>query len=1649
MYNRIFKLFISCIFFCLFIFLTSGFSFADNSVPCNASNWTRQSPYETGTIYSWTFNGLDPVYEKCNTSPAIGSDGTIYTYSNESVLYALNPDGTIKWKIKIANDKWNSTSAIVGQDNTIYVCGKYLNAINPDGSIKWSSMTEFSALGTPSIGPDGNIYLGAKINSQNCICSINPEGEINWYSYVLVAISRPLSIGPDGLIYGNDSYYLTALDSTGNIRWGKSISGIIGTSAIGNDGTIYIAKESGGVLSAIKPDGTTKWTINEGLVSSPTIDLDGTIYVGSSRGLLSINPEGLSKVISDDTGKDERPPVIGSDGTIYYSGLAINKDGSAKLVGGGYGTPIISKDGGVYYGNRAITFYAYFRSDISQTNEGKAINFDAAESVGDIIAYTWDFGDGTTGSGKVVSHVYNKVGYYKITLTVTVKNGLLATYEDWVEIELRTDIEEFYSKSSFSDFDITLNPETYDMPPIIIGHHSDEANKIFGDGKGYVNTDLYIEKRSNGKYYYKYSTDSLSYPTDGSWIEDTGFVHDGEVVIKVYSKDRISAWDLNGINLKVHNNSDLHIFIKAYNDSPNFPRLRVDPNFLRPGWNIPLVSKFNNPGTIKAGEGVKFDGSESYGDITSYLWDFGDGTTGKGKQASHIYSRPGNYNVTLYVKCVDGATVKSSQLVTVTENIVTEINGPQQKEMFTNTDIKEIKADNVEILPDGKKKYEGNISINSYLKINGTLIINPESSEITGDGLVYLESNNARFHGQINLFKGQFSLNGETGELLKNSGLDKLQVAGIKVQIDSLRLIINGIKIAGNLELPDNVGGASVAFDNLQIIDGKIDFTGKVSLPDLILGKSSLGLKDGYMEFDTEANKFAGHAILEIPKLFGIEGKVGIENAKLNEVGFGLDGTNIAIDASGFFVTRIYGEVGGLSLPPLKITGAVDISGGPKIADISAIEGEDLSLTVDLSGSVNGSGNLNLFGYDLSSASFSIDHESGFYVAGSINAFDIIEANTEFTIDKQQKFRGIAKGTIKVPDQLPYLGGEILQETNIDINNEGLKAGIRLGLSSLTLSMDWNGNCNIDNLTLIDRSKTSLAYKQIDSTTFNIPEGTDQVLVRLTWEGNPDTYFTLANPHGEEITPGNATEDSLIANYFKNPNKNEAYYILADPYAGTWTYSISDPNVIANPIEINIVKAPPTFTLINITPNDTEIDNFDIEWSINAKPGCTLDLYFSDNPERYFGTPIVAGIDPIQTSKYTWDTSLISSGQYYLFACIKDGVNALVYSAPELVNVNNIDTPQAPDGLYLSTSNGDLSLSWSANTESDLKGFKIYFLDDEGNLSTFELGSETNFIWEGLETNKYYTGKLTAIDNQGLESMPAEFGVYLPSPVPPVMKVVWPSAVTNSSEVVVSGTIERYATVSIYVNNNEIVNGLTGTFSFKVSLVEDFNNEIKVVGIKQDGDTSEQSFNCYSDSTAPQLTVDNIYDGMEVTAAEITITGTVEPSATLTLNGNQVTTISNNKYTAELILETGLNTAQLVATDMAGNVTIFNGNIEYKDSTIPTGFIDNFIIDRDGQMIIVPLDGIDGYAFAYSTENELYQYLKGSNNYPVVYGIQSGDKYMHMGGLGGYAMNFSIYPTPLEAMENTETIPVEILETYYVFNGFDSSGNSLLTLWSN
>ncbi len=413
-------------------------------------NHTGLSEYDTSGNSGklrWNFTTGDEL----GSSPAIGSDGTVYIGSLDWRLYATNPDGTEKWNFTTGNRVISSPA--IGSDGTVYVGSNdhRLYAINPDGTEKWNFTTGNRVISSPAIGSDGIIYVGS---DNNRLYAINPNGTLKWWFKIVGWVLSSPAIGSDGTVYiGSNSHRLYAINPNGTLKWWFNTGEWVKSSpAIGSDGTVYIGSNDRR-LYAINPDGTEKWNFTTGNVvhSSPAIGSDGTVYVGSNDlRLYAINPDGTEKWNFKTGGPVHSSPAIGSDGTVYVGSYddrlyAINPDGTEKWnfkTGGPvHSSPAIGSDGTVYVGSLDNRLYAIGRSQNQPpvadaggpyfASEGEQVLFNASGSHdpnGDALHYSWDFDyDGMSfdveATGQSVTHTWADDFEGEIALRVTDDDG--------------------------------------------------------------------------------------------------------------------------------------------------------------------------------------------------------------------------------------------------------------------------------------------------------------------------------------------------------------------------------------------------------------------------------------------------------------------------------------------------------------------------------------------------------------------------------------------------------------------------------------------------------------------------------------------------------------------------------------------------------------------------------------------------------------------------------------------------------------------------------------------------------------------------------------------------------------------------------------------------------------------------------------------------------------------------------------------------------------------------------------------------------------------------------------------------------------------------------------------------------------------------
>lgn len=308
---------------------------ADGAIYFGAQDRYLYALNPNGTL-RWRFLTGDWI----DSSPAIGSDGTIYVGSWDGKLYAIAPNGTKRWEFSTGVGNYIYSSPALGADGTIYFGAGDGNfyALRANGTLKWSYPAADWIDSSPAIGANGLIYYGSWDGRVYALRDNGDTATEVWNFATTAPVLASPALGRDGTVYiGSNDGRVYALDgATGAKRWDYATGGTLeGSAAIGPDGAIYVGGSTG-YLHALAPDGTLRWRFltYDPVASTPAVRADGTIIFGTGSSMIyAVNPDGSVKwrVVANDW--IDSSPVVASDGTVFVGGYdkrlyAFNGSGS-------------------------------------------------------------------------------------------------------------------------------------------------------------------------------------------------------------------------------------------------------------------------------------------------------------------------------------------------------------------------------------------------------------------------------------------------------------------------------------------------------------------------------------------------------------------------------------------------------------------------------------------------------------------------------------------------------------------------------------------------------------------------------------------------------------------------------------------------------------------------------------------------------------------------------------------------------------------------------------------------------------------------------------------------------------------------------------------------------------------------------------------------------------------------------------------------------------------------------------------------------------------------------------------------------------------------------------------------------------------------
>jgi len=237
---------------------------------------------------------------------------------------------------------------------------------------------------------------------------------------------------------------------------------------------------------------------------------------------------------------------------------------------------------------------------------GVTLISDVSNAADGSLTYSWDLGDGTTSTDASPTHTYAKEGEYNVVLTLTDSAQRTATSNT---------LTIYVSESANVDVSISATPNN-GTAPLTVSFTSD----VSGGTRPYT-------------FYWDFGDGNTSTEEDPTHTYDQSGIYTVQLTVTDFTSRQTTM----ELTVTVKSDTTMEVLIKGTNMTGS----------------IPLKVTFDS--TILNGTGPYF-----------YTWNFDDGTTSTQANPTHVFDKPGTYEVTLSVEdSLENVTMSNTVTIVV------------------------------------------------------------------------------------------------------------------------------------------------------------------------------------------------------------------------------------------------------------------------------------------------------------------------------------------------------------------------------------------------------------------------------------------------------------------------------------------------------------------------------------------------------------------------------------------------------------------------------------------------------------------------------------------------------------------------------------------------------------------------------------------------------------------------------------------------------------------------------------------------------------------------------------------------------------------------------------------------------------------------
>ncbi|CAK4847124.1 unnamed protein product [Aphanomyces euteiches] len=358
------------------------------------------------------------------------------------------------------------------------------------------------------------------------------------------------------------------------------------------------------------------------------------------------------------------------------------------------------------------------------------------------------------------------------------------------------------------------------------------------------------------------------------------------------------------------------------------------------------------------------------------------------------------------------------------------------------------------------------VVINDSVLFKGTTLeVDKRTSPYTirGNGRLYVNSAGTSPAGlSYTLVDGQFELNANNFSITVPNN-QKIDYSGMGFPVNAKSIVFTqaGVRLAGTIDLGSYVGSNKIDgttnLDKLTFDRNRFNLTGgfTTTTPFAVGPLDVTGTK---WNIDSRFGYADAVASARLPDYeMNFEMNMGFKQNRLDSIGFGMN-KSATTKISGTKLTNLYGKVSGLSsnsqLPQtFRFKGAATDVFAPELNKLHLIEAYDMNIDLARNGYTAG-GSMYLYWFKVEDLKqlVSLNRQigfmgmksSGFGTTGSINAFDVLAGPMALSYANNVGFSGQMKATVKIPNNIPAVGGKTVQNAIVTLDAKGLYSSFKI-----------------------------------------------------------------------------------------------------------------------------------------------------------------------------------------------------------------------------------------------------------------------------------------------------------------------------------------------------------------------------------------------------------------------------------------------------------------------------------------------------------------------------------------------------------------------------------------------------------------------------